>query len=85
LLSPLRSVTIGFALGLFAMAGSIVGGLTSPWIDLLWWAMAAVSSVVALVLSYGAVSASARPARAVARYPVPDHERTPEGERHVDR
>ena len=85
LLSPLRSVTIGFALGLFAMAGSIVGGLTSPWIDLLWWAMAAVSSVVALVLSYGAVSASARRARAVARYPVRDHERTPEGERHVDR
>ncbi|WP_148050105.1 hypothetical protein [Frigoribacterium sp. PhB107] len=83
MLSPLRSVNVAFALGLFAMAGSIVGGLVAPWIDVLWWTVASVSTVVALLLTVAnRVRASGVPPVRPG-YSGTDRQASDEGERHV--
>jgi len=65
LLTPLRFVNVAMALGLFAMAGSIVGDLISPLNDILWGAVAAAATTAFVTLSFGhrLMSTTARPKR----------------------
>lgn len=53
LLDPLRAIVMGCAILLFAMAGSVVGGLIDPWRLLLWHTSAALSAAVCVALLLG--------------------------------
>jgi hypothetical protein len=85
MLSPLRTVNVAFALGLFAMAGSIVGGLVTPWIDVLWWTVAGASTIVAVLLTVAGRARTAGAPPGHAGYPDMYRQASDEGERHVDR
>ena len=73
LLMPLRLVNVVMALGLFAMAASIVGGLLFPWNDVLWYGVALVATVAFFTLTFG--HRLVRPGTRPARYPdgLADH------------
>lgn len=85
LLSPLRFANVMFALGLFAMAASIAGGLVSPYVDVLWWSVAVVSSTVAVTLSIGSGTLSSRRSRALPMYSEINQTDNHEGDRHDSR
>ena len=53
MLGPLRLIMLTCALGLFAVAGSLVGVLHEPWCTVLWWTVALVSSVSFVLLVIG--------------------------------
>ena len=67
LLTPLRLVNVAMALGLFAMAASIVGGLLYPWNDILWCSVALGATAAFITLTVG--HRLVRPGGAGARYP----------------
>ncbi|TFC25613.1 hypothetical protein E3O25_13585 [Cryobacterium sp. TMT1-3] len=54
-LGPLRFIILSCSMGLFAVAGSVVGVLHEPWSTALWWTVASAASLFLFLLLVGRI------------------------------